>query len=166
MIEKISEKIDKYNLFTNIIPGFLLLIFNMYYFEIGRLGVMEELIISYFVGLTLSRIGSIFVAEILFKLTAEKGESYKEYINACEKDKKIDTLLQTRNTYRTICAMLLVAFLEIITSKVLKLISIPNDIMILIIISLLIIIYAISFCKNNKYIAERVRNIKCEKETK
>lgn len=60
MIEKISEKIDKYNLFTNIIPGFMLLIFNMYYFEIGRLGVMEELIISYFVGLTLSRIGSIF----------------------------------------------------------------------------------------------------------
>ena len=58
-MDKIIDKIDKYNVFTNIIPGYLLLIFNIYYFEISILNIGEQIIISYFVGQTLSRIGSI-----------------------------------------------------------------------------------------------------------
>lgn len=166
MIEKIIEKIDKYNLFTNIIPGFLLLIFNVYYFDLERLGAIEELVISYFIGLTLSRIGSIIISKML-KLSSENGEPYKKYVKACEKDPKIETLLQGRNTYRTICAMLMIAFVEIIISKLIKKARISNDIIIILIIVLLFVIYAISFCKYNKYIAERVRIKENEKkETK
>ena len=33
-MDKIIDKIDKYNLFTNIVPGYLLLMFNIYYLKL------------------------------------------------------------------------------------------------------------------------------------
>lgn len=54
-MDKIIEKIDNYNLFTNIIPGYLMLMFNLYYFNITSLKIAEQIILSYFIGLTLNR---------------------------------------------------------------------------------------------------------------
>ena len=157
-MEKLLEKIDSYNIFTNIIPGFLLLIFNEYYFNISGLNVGEQIIIAYFAGQTLNRLGSILLGKILLKFTKENGENYSKYIKASNGDEKISKLLQERNTFRTICTMLIICLLEIPLSKIITSIKVSKDIIVIIMLILLIIIYAISFCRYNKYITDRVRN--------
>lgn len=156
-MDKIIDKIDKYNIFTNIIPGYLLLIFNIYYFKISILNIGEQIIISYFVGQTLSRIGSIIGQKILFKFTKEKGESYDKYIIASEKDSKIEILMQERNMCRTFCVLFVICIIEILLSKIMSILSINNDINLIILLIIFLVIYAISFCKYNKYISDRVR---------
>lgn len=156
MIEKIIEKIDNYNLFTSIVPGILFILFNHYYFGLFDLKV-ESIVIAYFIGQTLNRIGSIFVEKFLFLFTKEKGESYSRYLAACKEDKKIQLLLQERNMFRTFCSLSLVCILEIISHKTIDCIKISRGIIILIILVGIFVIYAIAFCKHNKYIAERIR---------
>lgn len=156
-MDKIIEKIDNYNLFTNIIPGYLMLMFNLYYFNITNLKIAEQIILSYFIGQTLSRLGSLVIGKILLRISKENGESYDKYILADDKDKKISILLQERNTYRTFCALFLCCIFEIILSKLIRFLNVPKNIIIVIIFISLFCIYAMSFCKYNKYISDRVR---------
>lgn len=156
-MDKIIDKIDKYNIFTNMVPGYLLLIFNIYYFEIGDLNIGEQIIISYFIGQTLSRLGSIIGQKILLKFTKEKGEPYDKYIIASEKDSKIEILMQERNMCRTLCILFVICIIEIIITKIINICTINNDIIFIILLVIFLVIYTISFCKYNKYISERVR---------
>lgn len=71
-MEKIIEKVSSYNLFTNIIPGYIMLMFNMYWFDFPVLNIGEQIILAYFIGLTLNRLGSILIGNILLKITKEK----------------------------------------------------------------------------------------------
>lgn len=156
-MDKIIDKIDKYNLFTNIVPGYLLLMFNIYYLKIENLNIGEQIIISYFVGQTLSRLGSIIGQKILFKFTKEKGESYDKYIIASDKDTKIATLMQERNMCRTFCVLFVICIIEIILTKIININSIKSDIILIILLFILLVIYAISFCKYNKYVLDRIK---------
>ena len=165
-MEKIIEKIDRYNLFTNIIPGYIMLIFNIYYFKLHEINIFEQLIIAYFVGQTLSRLGSLLTSKILLKLTKEKGESYDKYIIACEKDQKISTLLQERNICRTFCTLFVICIIEISLSKVIPIFKISSDILVILVLIILVIIYGCAFCKYNKYISNRVRIFSDKKTSK
>lgn len=156
-MERLLEKIDSYNLFTNIIPGYLMLIFNVYYLDLFELNIIEQILIAYFIGLTINRLGSIFTEKILLKFTKEKGESYDKYILASNNDKKINVLLQERNTYRTFCTLFIVCIIELIFIKVINIFNLSEYIVILLVSIVFSIIYAISFCKYNKYIADRIR---------
>jgi hypothetical protein len=156
-MEKIIEKLDSYNLFTNIIPGYLMLLFNIYYFKLNSLNIAEYIIIAYFIGQTLNRLGSILIGKVLLKFTKEEGLPYDRYISASNKDKKINLLLQERNTYRTFCTLFIACIIEMIFSKIYSIINISNDVIIFILLFICLIIYSISYCKYNKYIADRVR---------
>lgn len=163
MMEKIVEKMDSYNIFTNVIPGYLLLLFNIYYFKLDNFNVIEQVVVAYFIGQTLNRLGSIIVGKALLKFTKEKGVAYEKYIFACDNDKKIELLLQERNTYRTVCTLFIVCIIELICSKILVNINISNNIIIMILLVGGLIIYSVSYCKYNKYIVDRVQ-ISNEKE--
>lgn len=157
MMGKIIEKLDSYNLFTNIIPGYLMLLFNTYYFKLGSINIVENIIVAYFIGQTLNRLGSILVGKVLLKFTKEEGLPYDKYISACDNDKKINLLLQERNTYRTFCTLFIVCIIEVIFSKIYRNINISNNVIIFALLVICLIIYSVSYCKYNKYIADRVR---------
>ena len=156
-MEKIIEKLDSYNLFTNIIPGYLMLLFNIYYFKLDSLNIIEYIVVAYFIGQTLNRLGSILVGKVLLKFTSEGGLPYDKYITACDNDKKINLLLQERNTYRTFCTLFIVCMIEVIFSKIYKDINISNNAIIFALLAICLIIYSVSYCKYNKYIDDRIR---------
>ena len=113
--------------------------------------------ISYFIGIIISRFGSLVTANILYKFTKEKGESYKNYIISCQKDDKIEVLMQDKNMYRNLCTMLILLLVLKLFSMLKVYFKINNDWMIIIILVILIILFAISFLKQNKYISSRIR---------
>ena len=62
-LEKLLEKIDSYNIFTNIIPGAVLVkllsLLDLYIVQVD--GIVATIIIYYFFGVLAGRIGSLVV---------------------------------------------------------------------------------------------------------
>ncbi|MER9729873.1 hypothetical protein [Mesorhizobium sp. M0217] len=106
----ILAKISSYNLFNNLVPGAilsaLLSVLDIYHIE--SLSVVADLVVYYFLGMIVSRVGSIIADPILRLVRLLPQRNYPAFIVASAKDEKILVLLETSNMYRTIFALLLV----------------------------------------------------------
>ena len=114
MLSDLLDKITSYNLFNYLLPGAVFA-----YFVDSRLGielVPDDLVtaafVYYFLGIVVSRFGSLVVEPSLKKLRIVEFEPYSAFLSAAEKDSKIDTLVESANMYRTfLSAILLLLFL-------------------------------------------------------
>ena len=70
ILKQIVEKISSYNIFNNLYPGVLFIYLSKFIFEIKILSDnwFENLIVFYFAGMVLSRIGSIIIEAIMKKI--------------------------------------------------------------------------------------------------
>lgn len=110
---KFIEKLDSYELMTSLLPGaFFCISFKSFYgIEFPIENIVEEIVVYYFMGLIINRIGSIIVKPFLLKIKVIKEVAYDEYVNAEKKDSKIKVLMETCNYYRsmlTSCLLLLI----------------------------------------------------------
>lgn len=158
-MKEILDKISSYNLFNYLLPGILFVIiadkFTNYSF------LENDLIIAgfvyYFIGLVISRLGSLIVEPTLKRISFLKFADYKEFISASKKDPKIDLLSEQNNMYRTFIAM----FILLLVLKTYELISfnltVLNDWIMYILIILLLIIFLYSYRKQTQYITKRIK---------
>ena len=100
--EKIIEKISTYNIFNFILPGAVFAYISRELLNKNFLmnSWIENIIICYFIGMILSRIGSLIIEPILHKFKV-KYKPYSEYVEASKDDSTIPILLETNNMYRT-----------------------------------------------------------------
>lgn len=70
LIKPIVEKISSYNLFNNLFPGILFcyLLKTMLGIVVVSNNWIENLVIYYFVGIVISRVGSIVIEPIMKKI--------------------------------------------------------------------------------------------------
>ena len=59
----------------------------------------------YFMGLVISRIGSLMIEPTLKKVGFLKSADYSKFVLASKTDNKLDVLSETNNMYRTLCAL-------------------------------------------------------------
>lgn len=168
LFKSISEKISSYNIFNNLFPGiiFCSILSKTTRFSISSNNILEQLFLWYFVGMIISRIGSILVESTLKKIKFKKRPylvfaDYKQYIAASRANPFIITLSETNNTYRTIIALLLslsvVYFYDIfLFDWVEEKCVIGNKLTIIIIGILLIILFVKSYKKQSDYVRKQV----------
>ncbi len=159
-MEKLIEKMEVYQFINYIFPGvifgkILTEIMGQNYFDSN---IIVAVIEYYFVGLVLSRLGSVLIKPILEKLKLVNFEAYEEYIKSDKKDKKIDLLQRDANQYRTyiaifICLFIVELFLCFRHKKI-------HNIIFLFIA--LIIIFILSYRKQINFVTKRI-NIICKK---
>lgn len=157
-MKEILDKISSYNLFNYLLPGVLFAVIADTL--TGYSFFQEYLIITafvvYFIGLVISRFGSLILEPILRKLTFLKFVDYPSYVSASNKDPKIELLSEVNNMYRTLSSTLvLIVFLKIwelteLKWSGLKLWS-PY-----ILIVLLMIMFFYSYRKQTEYVVKRV----------
>lgn len=102
---KIIEKLDPYELMTSFLPGafFCLMLKAFYGLEFfNNASGIEEVVVYYFAGLIVNRIGSVIVKPSLLKMKFIKESVYNEYVEAEKKDPKIKTLVEICNYYRNL----------------------------------------------------------------
>lgn len=111
-MELIFKKISSYNLFNYLFTGFVFVFMckfflnRTFYIESdSRLIELGNLFWVYFVGLTVSRFGSI-VVEPCFRRCVGFAP-YDEFIEAEKKDGKLSALSEQNNVYRTVVGVLL-----------------------------------------------------------
>jgi hypothetical protein len=157
-MSSILEKISSYNIFNYLFPGavFVFACEASDIFKIASDNVILALIIYYFAGMTISRIGSMILDPILMRLGWIKFSHYSDYLRATEKDAKIEIFIEVSNTYRTLGSMCLCLIAAFEGHAVLQAYSIPIGPIKLIGIIALACLFIFSYKKQIGFIRQRV----------
>ncbi len=163
ILKQIVEKISSYNIFNNLYPGIVFVYLLKFMFRIKILleNWFENLIVFYFVGMILSRIGSIIIEPIMKKIKVIKYAPYSDYVKASSIDPLVDTLSEVNNTYRTLLSTFICALVYKVGITINE-ICLKNEITFLqdntnwILLIFLIILFAFSYVKQTNYVREKV----------
>lgn len=158
-MKELLDKISSYNLFNYLFPGILFAVLSRVITSYSFL--QENLIIGvfvyYFLGMVISRIGSLVIEPVLKKLSFLKFADYKDFIEASKKDSKIELLSEINNMYRTLCSLsillVLLRLYELIESKLPILKSVNSYILAI----LILVIFLFSYRKQTNYITKRIK---------
>jgi len=153
------KKLSSYNLFNYLLPG---VIFATLATDFTRYSfIQSDIIIGaftyYFIGLVISRIGSLIVEPLLKQLSILQFSDYSDFVSGSKKDEKIDLLSEVNNTYRTICAL----FISLLLLKLYEFInvefSIPEEWNKTLLIVVLLIMFLFAYRKQTNYITKRIK---------
>ena len=174
IIKSIFDKISSYNIFNNLFPGviFCSVSTKVTRFNFATDNIFEQFFVWYFIGMIISRIGSIFVEGTLKKIRFKNKSylvfaDYKQYIAASEAKHFIATLSETNNTYRTIIALLFCLgsvyfydafWFDWIAGKC----AIGNKLVIVFVGSFLIHLFIKSYKKQTDYVRKQVEKYESE----
>jgi len=153
------NKISSYNLFNYLFPGVLFAIiatkWTIYDFTIDNLFLGAFL--YYFIGMTISRIGSLWIEKLLKKSKFVKFSDYKDFVQASKKDSQLNLFSQINNTYRTIAALGLCLLLVKVYSDIDSNIEIPEMITSVGLLIFIVVVYLLSYRKQTDYINKRIK---------
>ena len=162
-METIIDKLSSYNIFNYLFPGVVFCLGFSYLTNITILPTdsLLNLFFYYFVGMVISRIGSLIIEKLLLKIKYVKYTNYKDFQIAEAVDQKLQTLLEIANMYRTIISMILLLLIFYCVFLILNYSSISGFRFCYNIIALLLllVLFIISFKKQVLYITKRVENI-------
>lgn len=119
-MEKILEKIEIYHFINYLLPGIVFMVSfnNIYENEFISGNAVISAVEYYFIGLILSRIGSVILQPIFKKINFIKYADYEKYIKASDMDNKLEILQREANQYRTyIVTFTLLAIIQATTGN-------------------------------------------------
>lgn len=110
-MSSIFEKLGSYQILTNLLPGafFAFTLKLLFGLDLPTENYGEEIVLYYFIGLIVNRIGSIILEPLLIKIKFVNYSPYSDFVNASTRDPKIDTLSEMNNYTRSLltCTLLL-----------------------------------------------------------
>lgn len=161
MLSDLLDKLTSYNLFNYLLPGAVFAYFAESSFSIKL--VPDDLVtaafVYYFLGVVVSRFGSLVLEPLLKKLRVVKFEPYPAFLTASEKDAKIEVLVEAANMYRTFVSAMLLLLLLAAYLKVESLCPSLPEWRSLIGATALAIVFLFAYKKQTAYIASRVRKL-------
>ncbi len=157
-MKDLFDKLTTYNIFNYLFPGILFVVianaitdYNLI-LENNFLGAF----LYYFIGMTISRFGSVIIEPALKKLKFIKFREYKDFVNASKQDTKIELFSEINNTYRTINSMLLLLLLLKLYNFCAENFRIENHIALVILTVSITTLYMFSYRKQTNYISKRI----------
>jgi signal transduction histidine kinase len=165
MTKGIIEKISSYNLFNNLLPGILFVyaISNITHFNLLVDNVLIAIFLYYFVGLVISRFGSLVIQPLLAKVKFIRFADYKDFLSASEKDGKIELLSEVNNMFRTFISFFVFVSLTLIYDKIAVRFCIPIENTIIALIIALLVLFLFSYRKQTAFIRKRVERLNNKK---
>lgn len=160
-MKELLEKISSYNLFNYLLPGivFAVLLGIITSYSLLQENIIVGAFLYYFIGMVISRFGSLVIEPFLRKISFLKFADYKEFVAASKKDEKIELLSEVNNTYRTICSMLiLLIMLKIYESIEIQLPALKSCSTCILIV-LLLFMFLFSYKKQTNFITKRIKAI-------
>lgn len=157
-MKELLNKLSSYNLFNYLLPGIIFVIIAS---KITRYSLVQEDLLTgaflyYFIGLVISRFGSLAVEPFLKSISFINFADYKDFVIASKKDDKLELLSEVNNTYRTLCSLLILLFLLKIYETIELAFPFLQKCSVIILLILLITMFLFSYRKQTKYIAKRI----------
>ena len=157
-MKDLLDKLSSYNIFNYLFPGvaFVVIASKLTSYSFIQQDILVGAFLYYFIGLVISRIGSIFIEPFLKFIKFLKFADYKRFVKASKVDTRIDTLTEVNNMYRTICSL----FLILIAVKGFDWLSTKwqflTDRKIETLVVFLFLLFLFSYRKQTNYISKRI----------
>lgn len=159
-MKEIIDKISTYNIFNYLFPGIIYVLFlrEITAYDLVQNNIVLGAFLYYFIGLVISRIGSLVIEKILRskKLKFAEFVNYSDFVSACDKDDKIEVFSEINNMYRTLISTLIILLFAKIYELLEGALNIPVTISYIFLIILLIVIFLFSYQKQTNFIVKRV----------
>lgn len=157
-LEKILEKLSSYNIFNYLLPGVVFCVISDKYLSVPLLqdSIINSLFLYYFVGLIISRFGSVAIEPILKKLRIIKFADYTDFISAFKNDPKIELLSEANNMYRTVLSVFIVLIFVAIGRQIIQVYPGLLNVFKYSILLGLALLFGLSYKKQTEYITKRV----------
>lgn len=109
-MKDLLDKLSSYNIFNYLLPGIVFAAFLDAFttYSVIQKDMLVGAFLYYFIGLVISRIGSLFLEPFLKWIRLVHFANYADFVATSRVDPKIDVLSETNNMYRTLCALFLV----------------------------------------------------------
>jgi hypothetical protein len=159
-MKELIDKLSSYNILNYLIPGtlFAFIVSQTTTYKLIQTDVFIGILLYYFIGLLISRFGSLIVEPLLIKIKFIRYADYKDFIEAEKKDAKISVMLEANNMYRSLFSMCFIIGLCEIINIVQEKYKIKNLVIYSIMLVLVIICFGFSYRKQTDYIFKRVNN--------
>ena len=161
-MSELITKLSSYNLFNYLFPGVIYIVLLEYWtsVKIDQEDYFLNGFLAYFIGLVISRFGSLVIEPILRKFNFLDFTDYTDFVKAEKEDDKIHVLSEANNTYRTLLAL----FVVLISSKLFLILSewlclCNQDILSTVAVALLFM-FLFSYRKQTNYITKRIKTYK------
>lgn len=157
-MKELLEKLSSYNIFNCLLPGivFVVIADNFTSFHFIQEDILIGLFFYYFIGMIISRIGSLLIEPFLKKIGFIHFSTYNDFVNP-RNDEKLEVFSETNNMYRTLCSL----FTVLIFIKTYEWISCIFPVIKHWIVDFslfgLLILFLFSYRKQTKYITDRIK---------
>lgn len=159
-MDKLIEKVSSYNIFTNLFPGVIFCFFvdRIFGLPLIQNDIVVGLFFYYFVGMIISRVGSIVLEPLFLKVGFLEHAPHKAYLNARRVDPAIDSILETNNSYRSVLALIfcivVIAIWLLVSSAWMPI----NEYAYFILLLSLFVLFLLALRKQTKYLKSRITN--------
>jgi hypothetical protein len=157
-MKELLDKLSSYNLFNYLLPGtvFVAAAQRISEHRFKDDNVVIEMFVYYFIGLVISRLGSL-VLEPLFKKTKFVAYApYPDFVRASAQDSRIEILSEQNNMFRTLCAL----FLALLGLKCVDLVAswfgASTGVAWPLTCGALFVMFAFAYRKQTRYVKQRV----------
>lgn len=157
-MKELLDKLSSYNLFNYLLPGVIFVLISKAFtgYDFTQADNLVGIFLYYFIGMIVSRVGSIVIGPFLQKITFVKYADYKKFVIASKKDEKVNLFSEINNTYRTIIAMLVLLFvLKFYKYAELKF-AISAETSFSFAVILILIMFLFSYRKQTSFIIKRI----------
>ena len=158
-MKELLDKLSSYNLFNYLLPGiiFVVIVSKVTHYDFIQDDIVIGVFLYYFIGLVISRFGSLVIEPLLKRLSFLQFANYKDFVVASKKDDKIELLSEVNNTYRTLCSLFILLLLLKIYEAIESVFPFLQKCNAIILMILLIIMFLFSYRKQTSYITKRVK---------
>ena len=158
-MKEIIEKLSSYNIFNYLLPGIVFSILTSKFTSTNL--IFDNLIIGaflyYFIGLVISRVGSVIIQPLLKRIKFLKFADYKDFVSVSKTDNKLEILSEANNMYRTFVSMFSILFLIIGFQRLSEFFIIFKNRQDLILLAVLFVLFLFSYRKQTNYITKRIK---------
>lgn len=158
ILSAVLGKISNYNILNNLIPGAILCVVFKYLvgYDFMNVGTIELIVVFYFIGMINSRLGSLFVEWILKKVKLVTFRDHHLYVSAEQKDKKINSLIEINNMYRSMISVVFTAIIVKFYHVAVDLQWDFGNVTEWVLLVALLVLFAMAYRKQTKYIVSRI----------
>jgi hypothetical protein len=158
-MNELFDKISSYNVFNYLLPGiiFAVLAGEIVHYPIVRPDIFTGVFLYYFLGLVVSRFGSLMIEPLLKRLSFVEFADYKDFVGAAQKDQKLEVLSEVNNTYRTLASLFSLLILLKLYVKLEGRFPYLKEWDATILAVLMLIMFLFSYRKQTSYITKRIK---------
>lgn len=156
---ELLNKISSYHVFNYLLPGivFTVLAGQIVHYSIGQHDVIAAAFLYYFVGLVVSRFGSLIIEPLLKAVLFVEFADYKDFVAVSQKDPKLDELSEVNNTYRTLASLFTLLLMLKLCVRLEGEFPCLKDWNGTILSVLLLVMFLFSYRKQTSYVAKRIK---------